>query len=145
MDFLEYAAFKPVCSTYAAACCCNSIVSWRTLSTCDFNLKYPPIAKFHAFLPKKKHKICNVLQITNYAAIVQQYAATWQFFYLEPFLTFQGTHLLSTIQNPKRLGLKYGFYRICCILSGIQHICCRSCCSSIIAWRTISKCTSHLK
>ena len=80
MDFLEKAAFQLVCSTYAAACCCNSIVTWRTLSTCDSNLKYLPIAKFHAFLPKKNQKIYNVLQIANYAAIVQQFAATWRFF-----------------------------------------------------------------
>ena len=86
-----------------------------------YHLKLSPNAKFHAF--PKKEKIYNVLQITNYAAIVQQFAATWQFFHLEPILTFQGTHLLSIIQNQRRLGLKYGFCRIYCISSVMQHIC----------------------
>ena len=59
----------------------------------------------HVIFISNKVSCIQVLQLTNYAVIVQQFSATLRFFYLVP-----GTHLLSTLQNPKRLGLKYEFF-----------------------------------
>ena len=75
----------------------------------------PQLQSFMPFCPKNQ-KICNVLQIAKQA----NDAATWLFLHVEP-LTFQGTYLLSTIQNPRRLVLKYGFHKICCISAILQH------------------------
>ena len=50
----------------------------------------PPLPSFMLFCPIKQD-ICNMLQIVNYAAILQQHAAAWAYFYLKPLITFLGT------------------------------------------------------